>query len=87
MTEYKQLLNDPPEGISAGPVTEDDFFVWECLIQGPEETPYEGGLFPASLTFPNDYPLSPPTMKFTCPIFHPNGMLNDVDQTTMPLTR
>lgn len=75
MTEYKQLLNDPPEGISAGPVTEDDFFTWECLVQGPEDTPYEGGLFPASLVFPNDYPLSPPVMKFTCPIFHPNGKL------------
>jgi ubiquitin-conjugating enzyme E2 G2 len=74
MTEYKQLTNDPPDGISAGPVDEDNFFVWECLIQGPEETPYEGGLFSASLTFPDDYPLSPPVMKFTCPIFHPNGM-------------
>lgn len=73
MTEYKQLINDPPEGISAGPVDEEkDFFTWECLIQGPEGTPYEGGIFSASLKFPNDYPLSPPVMKFTSPIYHPN---------------
>ncbi|XP_033728610.1 ubiquitin-conjugating enzyme E2 G2 isoform X3 [Pecten maximus] len=39
---------------------------------GPEDTCFEGGVFPARLTFPSDYPLSPPKMKFTCDIFHPN---------------
>lgn len=29
-------------------------------------------MFPAKLVFPPDYPLSPPKMKFTCEIFHPN---------------
>ena len=78
-TEYKQLINDPPDGISAGPVDEENnFFLWECMIQGPEDTPYEGGIFTATLKFPNDYPLSPPVMKFTCPIFHPNGKLQKV---------
>lgn len=75
MNEYKQLLRDPPDGISAGPTNEDDFFTWDCLIEGPADTPYDGGLFPATLKFPPDYPLSPPVMKFTCPIFHPNGKL------------
>jgi hypothetical protein len=41
--------------------------------RGPDGTPYECGLFPAVLTFPRDYPLSPPSMKFTCEMFHPNG--------------
>ncbi|KAK9480272.1 ubiquitin-conjugating enzyme/RWD-like protein [Lipomyces japonicus] len=72
MTEYKQLINESPDGISAGPVSEDNFFEWECLIQGPEDTSFEGGVFPATLSFPQDYPLSPPTMKFTCELFHPN---------------
>jgi ubiquitin-conjugating enzyme E2 G2 len=53
MAEYKQLVNDPPEGISAGPLDEDNFFEWECLVQGPEGTPYEGGIFSATLSFPN----------------------------------
>lgn len=75
MAEYKQLINDPPEGISAGPIDEDNFFEWECLIQGPEGTPYEGGIFAATLSFPKDYPLSPPTMVFTSNIFHPNSTL------------
>lgn len=71
--EYKHLTTDPPEGITAGPVNEDDLFLWEAMIQGPEGTPYEGGVFPAELKFPKDYPLMPPTMKFQCDIWHPNG--------------
>ncbi|XP_064646514.1 ubiquitin-conjugating enzyme E2 G2-like [Lineus longissimus] len=72
MAEYKQLTLNPPEGIVAGPVSEENFFEWEALITGPEGTCFEGGVFPARVTFPQDYPLSPPKMKFTCDLFHPN---------------
>lgn len=72
MVEYKQLSNNPPDGISAGPIDESNFFEWECLIRGPEETPYEDGIFSATLSFPSDYPLTPPVMKFTSNIYHPN---------------
>ncbi|XP_013115853.1 ubiquitin-conjugating enzyme E2 G2 [Stomoxys calcitrans] len=72
MAECKQLTLDPPDGIVAGPVSEDNFFEWEALIAGPEGTCFEGGVFPARLVFPPDYPLSPPKMKFTCEMFHPN---------------
>lgn len=51
-------------------------FIYEAIlipVSGPEDTPFEGGLFSATLSFPKDYPLSPPKMKFTCPMFHPNG--------------
>ncbi|KAI0219044.1 ubiquitin conjugating enzyme Ubc7/UbcP3 [Massospora cicadina] len=77
MTEYKELTLNAPEGITAGPISEDDFFEWEALIAGPDDTPFEGGLFSATLSFPKDYPLSPPKMKFTCPMFHPNGKDTD----------
>jgi len=65
---------NPPDGIVAGPVSEDNFFEWECLIVGPEGesspchtahssgTCFENGVLPARLTFPTDYPLSPPKM-------------------------
>ncbi|KAI3373436.1 hypothetical protein L3Q82_022045, partial [Scortum barcoo] len=32
----------------------------------------EGGVFKAHLTFPKDYPLRPPKMKFITDIWHPN---------------
>jgi ubiquitin-conjugating enzyme E2 G2 len=73
LQEYRALTNNPPEGITAGPVSEDDLLYWEALIQGPEGTPFEGGVFPAELRFPKDYPLAPPTMKFLGEVWHPNG--------------
>ncbi|KAI1414352.1 ubiquitin-conjugating enzyme/RWD-like protein [Hypoxylon sp. FL1857] len=72
LQEYKMLTNNPPDGITAGPVSEDDMLTWEALIQGPEGTPFEGGVFPAELKFPKDYPLAPPKMTFLGEIFHPN---------------
>nr|BAE22948.1 unnamed protein product [Mus musculus] len=72
MAEYKQLTLNPPEGIVAGPMNEENFFEWEALIMGPEDTCFEFGVFPAILSFPLDYPLSPPKMRFTCEMFHPN---------------
>lgn len=73
LQEYRALTNNPPDGITAGPVSEDDLLHWEALIQGPEGTPFEGGVFPAELRFPKDYPLAPPKMTFLGEIFHPNG--------------
>ncbi|MCJ1453984.1 Ubiquitin-conjugating enzyme E2 7 [Mycoblastus sanguinarius] len=70
--EYKNLTSSPPDGITAGPVNEDDIFLWEALIQGPEGTPFEGGIFPAELKFPKDYPLNPPSMRFLGEVWHPN---------------
>ena len=70
--EYKQITENPPEGMTAGPVNEDNLFEWECLVLGPEGTPYEGGCFHAILSFPRDYPMNPPKMKFTTPVWHPN---------------
>jgi len=72
MSEYKQLTMNPPDGILAGPTDEENFFEWEALILGPEGTCFEGGVFPAKLQFPPDYPLNPPKMRFTCKLFHPN---------------
>jgi len=72
MKEYQELTENAPEGITAGPKSEDNFFEWEAFIAGPQGTPFEDGVFPATLTFPKDYPLSPPSMKFTCEMFHPN---------------
>jgi len=74
MTEYKQLTSNgsPDNMFTAGPISEDNFFEWEALIQGPEDTPFEGGVFTVKLSFPSDYPLSPFKMKFDPPVLHPN---------------
>jgi hypothetical protein len=33
----------------------------------------EGGFFKAELKFPDDFPNSPPVMRFTTPMWHPNS--------------
>jgi len=72
VAEYKQILKNSPDGIIAGPVKEENYFEWEAAITGPEGTVFEDGVFVARLMFPQDYPLNPPTMRFTSKIFHPN---------------
>lgn len=47
-----------------------------ALIEGPENTPYEGCLLLFSISFPDDYPFSPPKVVFLTSDgktrFHPN---------------
>ena len=69
---FLQLLTNAPEGLIAGPVSDDNYFEWDAQVSGPEGTPFEDGLFVAKLVFPQDYPLNPPTMRFVTEIFHPN---------------
>lgn len=75
MIEYKQLSSDPNAVVVAGPISETNYLEWEALVPGPDDTPYEGGIFPARLSFPPTYPLEPPKMVFDPPLFHPNGKL------------
>lgn len=41
-------------------------------IRGPHDTPYDKGVFTVDILIPADYPFSPPKMKFTTKIWHPN---------------
>ncbi|XP_055432840.1 ubiquitin-conjugating enzyme E2 G1 isoform X1 [Bubalus kerabau] len=68
----EELNKNPVEGFSAGLIDDNDLYRWEVLIIGPPDTLYEGGVFKAHLTFPKDYPLRPPKMKFITEIWHPN---------------
>lgn len=45
--------------------------MWHVLLL-PERSPYNLRAFHVRLTFPEDYPMSPPTVTFTTKIYHPN---------------
>ena len=70
--QFKDINKASDLGFNVGLLDENDFYKWTVVIFGPSETIYEGGFFKAILTFPLDYPNSPPQMKFTSPMFHPN---------------
>jgi len=69
--ELKELTKNPVEGFKVELVDEASLFEWRVYIQGPPGTDFEGGIFKATMAFPEDYPNSPPKMKFG-DFWHPN---------------
>ena len=49
-----------------------NLYKWKAFITGPDNTPYEGGMFLLEVNFPDNYPSSAPQVFFKTPIFHPN---------------
>ena len=74
--ELKRWREDHPIGFYANPKTNTDgttnMLLWEFGMPGKVGTPYEGGLYKGEIIFKEDYPFSPPKLKFVPPIFHPN---------------
>ncbi|CAD8117953.1 unnamed protein product [Paramecium sonneborni] len=45
---------------------------WKIILLGPEQTPYDGGVFILYLQFDENYPNKPPNLRFLTPIYHCN---------------
>ncbi|KAF2272328.1 uncharacterized protein EI97DRAFT_437088 [Westerdykella ornata] len=51
----------------------DNIFEWSvALIVLNPDSLYYGGYFKAKMTFPSNYPYSPPDFRFLRPLYHPN---------------
>ena len=68
--EYEKLKKNPVCNCSASPT--DDIMIWQAIIMGPVDTPYQGGAFKLDITFSKNYPIEPPIVRFKTKIFHPN---------------
>jgi len=55
MKELAQVKADQISGVMAVPI-DDDIRHLKGTIQGPEGTPYEGGIFEIDITIPKNYP-------------------------------
>ncbi|ORZ30136.1 ubiquitin-conjugating enzyme/RWD-like protein [Catenaria anguillulae PL171] len=69
--ELKELTTNPPPGCTAMPKG-NSMNEWIATIDGPEDSPYEGGTFYLSIKFPEGYPFSPPQISFTTKVYHCN---------------
>ncbi|XVE87083.1 hypothetical protein DITRI_Ditri18aG0087900 [Diplodiscus trichospermus] len=74
--ERKAWRKNHPHGFVAKPETLPDgtvnLMVWHCTIPGKAGTDWDGGYFPLTLHFSEDYPSKPPKCKFPQGFFHPN---------------
>lgn len=59
------------EGIEATPYV-DNLRHFDVSVQGPPDSPYAGGTFKLELYLPEDYPMSPPKVRFLTKIYHVN---------------
>lgn len=60
------MVENPPPFIVARP-NEDNILEWHYVIEGPPDTPYKGGQYHGTLTFPADYPYKPPAIRMVTP--------------------
>lgn len=66
-----RLQEDPPTGVSGAP-TDNNIMIWNAVIFGPHDTPFEDGTFKLTIEFTEEYPNKPPTVRFVSKMFHPN---------------
>nr|CAG4652279.1 EOG090X0GZZ [Triops cancriformis] len=71
MRDFKRLQEDPPAGVSGAP-TDNNIMIWNAVIFGPHDTPFEDGTFKLTIEFTEEYPNKPPTVRFVSKMFHPN---------------
>ncbi len=70
--EIVQMKKNPPAGCSAGPMSDSNILKWNATIQGPNDSPYSGGIFNLTIEFTQEYPFQPPKVKFLTKVYHPN---------------
>ena len=58
-------------GVQGAP-SDNNIMVWDAVIYGPADTPFEDGTFKLQIEFSEEYPNKPPKVKFLSKMFHPN---------------
>jgi len=84
-------MADPVQGISAAPY-EDNARYFAVSICGPNDSPYQSGVFKMELFLPADYPMAPPKVRFLTKMYAtvlpllPCTTTTTTTTTTLPTT-
>ena len=78
LKQYSELNKQHEEKGELGQISlflRDDsksLYKWYAKLKGPNESPFENGIFIIQIDIPNEYPMKAPNCKFITKIFHPN---------------
>jgi ubiquitin-conjugating enzyme E2 A len=76
LKEFKKIGADTNKAFTAS-IDQEDITKWNATIFGPDGTEWEGGVFRLTVSFPDDYPIHAPDVRFLPPYpFHPNIYAN-----------
>jgi len=64
--DYMRLKKDPVPYIVAEPL-QNNILEWHYLVRGPENSPYEGGIYHGKLKFPPEFPFRAPSIYMITP--------------------
>ena len=81
--DLKFLHDENPEEMSAAPMA-NNFLMWNAVVFGPKDSPFEDGIFNLIIEFSEDYPYVPPVVRFTSKMFHPNVYDDENPEEEMP---
>jgi ubiquitin-conjugating enzyme E2 G1 len=70
-SELKQTINEPNYFYSIEPDSK-NFYIWNVLLIGPPDSPFEGGIFKCEFKFTPEYPNKAPGFRFITNLLHPN---------------
>ncbi len=73
MKEYDNLMKERNKvaGLEVSMIDNNTRY-YKMSLFGPEGTPYEGGIYKLELYYTDEYPTSPPKVRFLNKIYHPN---------------
>ena len=61
------MMSNELEGLASAFPEEDNLFKWVGTLKGSDHTVYETLEFKITMSFPEDYPYTAPTIKFATP--------------------
>ncbi|XP_028402984.1 ubiquitin-conjugating enzyme E2 2-like [Dendronephthya gigantea] len=71
LKEFQTIQASKPHGIEVS-VPTDSIYIWEAKFAAPDQSLYKGATLKIQIVLPEEYPLSPPTIRFLTPVFHVN---------------